>query len=53
MKTLDSKASSSVGAGGFRSRRDKYNISNLTKALDQIEKEIITNQRQVNTIHHI
>src|ERR687889_919809 len=40
MKTLDSKASS-VGTG-FKSRRDKYNISNLTKALDQIEKDIQT-----------
>ena len=27
---------------GFKSRRDKYNISNLTKALDQIEKDIQT-----------
>ncbi|MDQ6724229.1 MAG: hypothetical protein M3Z01_08205 [Thermoproteota archaeon] len=44
MKTLDSKASSSVGGGvgGFRSRRDKYNISNLTRTLDQIEKDIQT-----------
>ncbi|HXS61193.1 MAG TPA: hypothetical protein VN703_10340 [Candidatus Sulfopaludibacter sp.] len=40
MKTLDSKASST--GGGFRSRRDKYNISNLTKALDQIERDIQT-----------
>jgi uncharacterized coiled-coil DUF342 family protein len=40
MKTLDSKASS-VGTG-FKSRRDKYNISNLTRALDQIEKDIQT-----------
>jgi uncharacterized coiled-coil DUF342 family protein len=38
MRTLDTKASS----GGPRSRRDKYNISNLTKALDQIEKDIQT-----------
>jgi uncharacterized coiled-coil DUF342 family protein len=38
MKTLDSKASS----GGPRSRRDRYNISNLTKALEQIEKDIQT-----------
>jgi uncharacterized coiled-coil DUF342 family protein len=42
MKTLDSKASSSSSSGGYRSRRDKYNISNLTKALDQIEKDIQT-----------
>jgi len=38
MKTLDSKASS----GGPRSRRDKYNLSNLTKALEQIERDIQT-----------
>lgn len=38
MRSLDSKASS----GGPRSRRDKYNISNLTKALEQIEKDIQT-----------
>jgi len=40
MKTLDSKASSS--GGGYRSRRDKYNIANLTKSLDQIERDIQT-----------
>ena len=40
MKTLDSKAS---GAGsGFRSRRDRYNIANLTRSLEQIEKDIQT-----------
>ena len=39
MKTLDSKAS---GSSGFRSRRDKHNISNLTRALEQIEKDIQT-----------
>ncbi|HKU82402.1 MAG TPA: hypothetical protein VJP58_00025 [Candidatus Nitrosocosmicus sp.] len=39
MKTLDTKASSS---GGQRSRRDRYNLSNLTKALEQIEKDIQT-----------
>ena len=38
MKTLDTKASS----GGPRSRRDKYNLSNLTKALEQIERDIQT-----------
>ena len=38
MKTLDSKASS----GGSRSRRDRFNITNLTKALEQIEKDIQT-----------
>ncbi|TVP40809.1 coiled-coil protein [Candidatus Nitrosocosmicus arcticus] len=38
MKTLDSKASS----GGPRSRRDRYNLSNLTKALEQIERDIQT-----------
>jgi len=38
MKSLDTKASS----GGPRSRRDRYNISNLTKALEQIEKDIQT-----------
>jgi uncharacterized coiled-coil DUF342 family protein len=42
MKTLDSKASSAGTGTGFRSRRDKYNISNLTRALDQIEKDIQT-----------
>lgn len=40
MKNLDSKASNS--AGGSRSRRDRYNISNLTKSLEQIEKDIQT-----------
>lgn len=40
MKTLDTKASS--GGGGPRSRRDKYNLSNLTKALEQIERDIQT-----------
>jgi uncharacterized coiled-coil DUF342 family protein len=40
MKTLDTKASSSGGIG--KSRRDRYNITNLTKALDQIEKDIQT-----------
>ena len=40
MKTLDSKAS---GTGsGFRSRRDRYNIANLTRSLEQIEKDIQT-----------
>lgn len=39
MKTLDSKAS---GGTGFRTRRDRYNVANLTKALDQIEKDIQT-----------
>jgi len=38
MKTLDSKAST----GGPRSRRDRYNLSNLTKALEQIERDIQT-----------
>lgn len=38
MKTLDSKAS----GGGTRLRRDRYNITNLTKALEQIEKDIQT-----------
>jgi len=38
MKSLDSKASS----GGSRSRRDRFNITNLTKALEQIEKDIQT-----------
>ncbi len=38
MKTLDTKASS----GGPRSRGDKYNLSNLTKALEQIERDIQT-----------
>ncbi len=38
MKTLDTKASS----GGPRSRRDKYNLSNLTRALEQIERDIQT-----------
>ena len=42
MKTLDSKASSAGTGTGFRSRRDKYNISNLTRALNQIEKDIQT-----------
>ena len=40
MRTLDTKASSS--GGGQRSRRDRYNLSNLTKALEQIEKDIQT-----------
>lgn len=40
MKNLDSKASNS--GGGSRSRRDRYNISNLTKSLEQIEKDIQT-----------
>ena len=35
MKTLDSKASGS--SGGFRARRDRYNIANLTRSLEQIE----------------
>jgi uncharacterized coiled-coil DUF342 family protein len=39
MKTLDTKASS---GGGPRSRRDRYNLSNLTKALEQIERDIQT-----------
>ncbi len=39
MKSLDSKASS---GGGPRSRRDRFNITNLTKALEQIEKDIQT-----------
>lgn len=39
MKTLDSKASSGVGP---RSRRDRFNIANLTRALEQIEKDIQT-----------
>ncbi len=38
MKTLDTKAS----GGGTRLRRDRYNITNLTKALEQIEKDIQT-----------
>ena len=38
MRSLDTKASS----GGPRARRDKYNISNLTKALEQIERDIQT-----------
>ncbi len=42
MKNLDTKASSSGVVGGGRSRRDRYNITNLTKALDQIEKDIQT-----------
>ena len=42
MKTLDSKASS----GGSRSRRDRFNITNLTKALEQIEKRY-TNQKVI------
>jgi uncharacterized coiled-coil DUF342 family protein len=40
MKTLDTKASNS--GGGPRSRRDRYNLSNLTKALEQIERDIQT-----------
>ena len=40
MKTLDSKVLVAEEDSG--SRRDKYNISNLTKALDQIEKDIQT-----------
>ena len=39
MKTLDTKAAS---GGGQRSRRDRYSLSNLTKALEQIEKDIQT-----------
>jgi uncharacterized coiled-coil DUF342 family protein len=43
MNTLDTKASTGAAAGmGGRSRRDKYNITNLTKTLDQIEKDIQT-----------
>ena len=38
MKTLDTKAAS----GGPRSRRDRYNLTNLTKALEQIERDIQT-----------
>jgi len=38
MRSLDTKASS----GGPRARRDKYNISSLTKALEQIERDIQT-----------
>jgi uncharacterized coiled-coil DUF342 family protein len=38
MKTLDSKATT----GGGRSRRDRNNASYLTKALEQIEKDIQT-----------
>jgi uncharacterized coiled-coil DUF342 family protein len=38
MRSLDSKASS----GGPRSRRDRFSVSNLTKALEQIEKDIQT-----------
>ncbi|MGN6350647.1 MAG: coiled-coil protein [Candidatus Nitrosocosmicus sp.] len=40
MKTLDSKASGT--GGGFRSRRDRHNISNLTRTLEQIERDIQT-----------
>jgi uncharacterized coiled-coil DUF342 family protein len=40
MKTLDSKASAS--GGGFRARRDRNNITNLTRTLEQIEKDIQT-----------
>ena len=39
MKTLDTKASSGEVQ---ESRRDKYNLSNLTKALEQIERDIQT-----------
>jgi len=49
MKTLDSKASSSGSSGGYRSRRDKYNITNLTKALDQIEKDIQKSIKHLKT----
>ncbi|MBA3750813.1 MAG: hypothetical protein H0X03_08010 [Nitrosopumilus sp.] len=42
MKTLDNKASTGGAGMGGRSRRDKYNITNLTKTLDQIEKDIQT-----------
>ncbi|ALI36245.1 hypothetical protein NMY3_02043 [Candidatus Nitrosocosmicus oleophilus] len=42
MRTLDTKASSGGGGGGPRSRRDRYNLSNLTKALEQIERDIQT-----------
>jgi uncharacterized coiled-coil DUF342 family protein len=41
MKTLDSKASG-PGGGGFRSRRDRHNIMNLTRTLEQIERDIQT-----------
>lgn len=42
MKNLDSKATSGGGVGGPRSRRDRNNVSSLTRALEQIEKDIQT-----------